>query len=91
MYMFTTGYIPALDTYPGSMVPMPIRITLEETNSEPRRIALDMMHLTKLDWNSAAFSKRMPVTISVSEKIKAILAELSCRDIEPPSAYVWYM
>jgi len=91
MYMFSTGYVPALDTYPGSMVPMPIRITLEETNSEPRRIALDMMHLTKLDWNSAVFSKRMPVTISVSEKIKSILAELSCRDIEPPSAYVWYM
>ena len=91
MFMFTTGYVPALDTYPGSMVPEPIKITLEKISSEPRRIALDMMHLTKLDWNSAVFSKRIPVTISVSEKIKGILAELSCRDIEPPSAYVWYM
>jgi len=91
LFMFTTGYIPALDTYPGSMVPEPIKITLEKTTSDPKRIALDMMHLTKLDWNSAAFSKRIPATISVSEKIKGILAELSCRDIEPPSAYVWYM
>ena len=91
LFMYTTGYVPALDTYPGSSVPEPIKITLEKTSSEPRRIALDMMHLTKLDWNSAAFSKRIPVTISVSEKIKGILAELSCRDIEPPSAYVWYM
>ncbi len=88
---YTTGYIPCLDTYPGSMVPKPIEVIVERADSDIRTLARDIMNLTKLDWNSTDFCKRLPVTISVSRKVGKIMGELRGRDIEPPTAYSNYM
>jgi len=89
--LFTTGYIPCLDTYPGSFVPRPIEVVIEKADSDVRILAKDIMDLTKLDWNSTDFCKRLPATISVSQKVGNIMGELRGRDIEPPSAYGNYM
>jgi len=90
-YISTTGYVPALDTYPGSSVPMPIRVIIDSAMSNVKTLATDIMNLTKLDWNSSDFSKRMPATLSVSEKISNIMGEINIQGIEPPNSYVWYM
>ncbi len=90
-YISTTRYVPALDTYPGSSVPMPIRIIIDSAMSNVNTLATDIMNLTKLDWNSSNFSKRMPATLSVSEKIGNIMGEINIQGIEPPNSYVWYM
>ncbi len=89
--LFTTGYIPCFDTYQGSFVPKPIEIIVEEAESGVERIAKDILDLTKLDWNSADFCKRLPATIAVSQKVGNIMGELRGRDIEPPTAYYNYM
>ena len=89
--LFTTGYIPCLDTYPGSFVPRPIEVIIEKADSDVRILAKNIMDLTKLDWNSTDFCKRLPATIAVSQKVANIMGELKGRDIEPPSAYSNYM
>ena len=89
--LYTTGYIPCLDTYPGSMIPKPIEVIVEKSDSDTKRLATDIINLTKLDWNSTDFCKRMPVTISVSKKVGKIMGELKGRDIPPPTAYSNYM
>lgn len=92
-YIYSYGFIPAFNTYPGSSVPSPIRLQIEKADSSSEQIALDVLNLTKLDWNSAKFASRLPVTISVSTKVGDILGEtrLSKSKIEPPSSYAYYM
>jgi hypothetical protein len=53
--LYTTGYIPCLDTYPGNFVPEPIEVVIEKADSRINALAKDIMDLTKLDWNSALF------------------------------------
>ncbi|MBA7550693.1 hypothetical protein ES705_43216 [subsurface metagenome] len=89
--LYTTGYIPCLDTYPGSMIPKPIEVIVEKSDSETKTLARDIINLTKLDWNSTDFCKRMPVTLSISKKVGKIMGELRGRDITPPTAYSNYM
>ena len=92
-YIFTTGYIPAFDTYPGSEVPRPLKISIAEPKSPISTLARDIMNLTKLDWNTASFAKHLPVTISVSQKVGDIMGELtiSMKNLSLPTAYSNYM
>lgn len=91
-YLYTTGYVPCLDTYPGATVPNPIVVRLARNDTTPYKIGKDILALTKLDWNTADFCKRRPVTISVSKKVGDILAEMKLRGIEnPPEGYMYYM
>ena len=66
--MFTTGYVPALATYPGPTVPRPIHINCQRIDTSLEMICKDIMSLTKLDWNSSTFYTKMPVTLSVFKK-----------------------
>ncbi|MHA1381471.1 MAG: argonaute/piwi family protein [Candidatus Helarchaeota archaeon] len=92
-FIFTTGYISAFDTYPGSTVPIPLRIKIEDGETEIKQIATDIMNLTKLDWNTSNFANRLPVTISVSKKVGEIMGELTVtkKDLSLPPAYAYYM
>ncbi|MFQ5980907.1 MAG: Piwi domain-containing protein [Candidatus Heimdallarchaeota archaeon] len=90
-YIYTTGYIPCLATYPGNTVPSPLKVLVNEAASPVDRLAVDIMHLTKLDWNTASFAKKLPVTVSVSEKVGEILGEFKLNRSSPPTAYSYYM
>ena len=90
--LFTTGFIPSLGTYPGSTIPMPLMVETYRLDSTPYQVCKDIMALTKLDWNTADFCRRVPVTLSVSKKVGSILSEMRGNDvIEPPSGYRYYM
>jgi hypothetical protein len=91
-FLFTTGFIPSLGTYPGSTVPMPLMVETYRLDSTPYQVCKDIMALTKLDWNTADFCRRVPVTLSVSKKVGEILSEMRENEIyEPPSGYWYYM
>jgi hypothetical protein len=89
--LYTTGYVPCLDTYKGPSVPTPLNIEAYRLDSTPEQIGKDIMSLTKLDWNNADFNTKLPVTISVSRKVGSILSESSAQDITLPSNYRYYM
>jgi hypothetical protein len=89
--MFSTGYVPALATYPGPTVPRPIHIKSQRIDTSLEMICKDIMSLTKLDWNSSTFYTKMPVTLSVSKKVGAVMAEMDTDNVEPPSSYRYYM
>jgi len=74
--LFTTGYIPALGTYQGPMSPRPLHIICHRLDTSLSMVCKDILGLTKLDWNSSRFCTRLPVTLSVSEKVGEIMAEL---------------
>lgn len=90
--LYTSGYVPALGTYPGPSSPRPLHIICQRMDTSIESICRDILGLTKLDWNSSTFYTRMPVTIGVSRKVGAVMAEMTSAGIkEPPSSYRFYM
>jgi hypothetical protein len=89
--LFTSGYVPALATYPGPSVPRPLHVKCQRIDTSVETICTDILGLTKLDWNSSTFYTKLPVTIGVSEKVGNILAEMILAEISPPSSYRYYM
>ena len=89
--LYTVGFVPALDTYQGSTAPFPLTLRIERSDTNARQMADDILCLSKMDWNSADFCRRTPVTTSVSSKVGSILAEMRARDLSPPNPYKHYM
>jgi hypothetical protein len=89
--LFTTGYVPALATYPGPTVPRPLLLRCQKIDTSIETICYDVMCLTKLDWNSSTFYTKMPVTIGVARKVGEVMAEMVAEGGDPPSSYRFYM
>lgn len=89
--LFTTGFVPALATYPGPSVPRPLHLICQRLDTSIESVCRDILGLTKLDWNSSTFYRRMPVTIGVSRKVGAVMAEMVSVGVTPPSSYRFYM
>jgi len=89
--LYTSGYVPALGTYPGPSSPRPLHLTCQRIDTSVESICRDILGLTKLDWNSSTFCTRMPVTIGVSRKVGAVMAEMVSAGGIPPYSYRFYM
>jgi hypothetical protein len=89
--LYTSGFIQALGTYPGSTVAEPLICDCSKLETDIYQVSKDVMSLTKLDWNNSDFCTRLPVTISVSRTVGSILAESRARNIDPPSSYSNFM
>lgn len=90
-FLYTTGFIQALGTYPGSTVPCPVEFSWSKKSSTIKLLAKDILALSRLDWNNSDYCKAKPVTISVSQMVGDILAESSSKKIDPPASYSFYM
>jgi hypothetical protein len=73
--LFTSGYIPRIRTYPGHRIPKPLLIT-HIGDSEMKEECKEIMGLTKLNWNTTAFSTFLPITLEFSQKVGRVLSEL---------------
>lgn len=73
--LFTSGYIPRVRTYPGHRIPKPLLIT-HYGDSEMKEVCKEIMGLTKLNWNTTAFSTYFPITLEFSQKVGKVLSEL---------------
>lgn len=74
--LYTSGYIPFLRTYPGARVPRPLEI-LEHIGDSPWNVVLqEILALTKMNWNTADFACRDPITVAFSRRVGEILAEV---------------
>ncbi len=89
--LYTVGFVPGLGTYVGHGVPEPITFSWGRRESSVRSLAEDILALTKLDWNNSDFCTRLPVTISVSDKVGDILSESAARTTDPPDMYSYFM
>jgi hypothetical protein len=88
-YLFTSGYVPWWDEYPGPHIPAPIQIgSCGPTDLRER--AREILALTKMNWNSTEGQGRYPITISFARKVGSLMAELSENQTPNPS-YRFYM
>jgi hypothetical protein len=88
-YLFTSGYVPWWDEYPGPHIPAPLEIGACGP-TDIRQRALEILALTKMNWNSSEGIGRHPITVSFARKVGTLMTELSETQIPNPS-YRFYM
>lgn len=84
-YLWTSGFIPRLDTYIGPETPNPLFITvLRSTRELPniRTVLTDIMGLTKINYNACNYSDGLPVTLRFANKVGDVLTMGSAKDSE---------
>ena len=72
-YLWTTGFTPRLNTYPGREVPNPITVDIVHGEADIRQVLTDLMGLTKLNFNNASFADGLPVTLRFADLTGEIL------------------
>lgn len=93
-YLFTSGYVAELGTYPGPHIPIPVELTVhgEPTNAEIREAAIDALGLGRLNWNTSDLRSSQPVTLGFARRVGGIMAEYGqLTDEEPDPSYRYYM
>jgi hypothetical protein len=89
-YLWTTGFIPRLNTYPGREVPNPITVDIIKGDADIRQVLEDLMALTKLNFNNAGFSDGLPVTLRFADLIGEILTA-GPTGVSAPLPFRFYM
>jgi len=79
-YLFTSGFMPELGTYPGPHVPQPFEVRCKG-DDDPVAAAADILNLTRMNWNTADIRGKWPVTLSFARRVGGILDEFG---EEPP-------
>lgn len=72
-YLWASGFVPRLRTYPGWETPVPLRIDIQHGDASIEQVADDILALTKLNYNACRFGDSEPVTIGFSGAVGEIL------------------
>ena len=88
--LFTKGSIPYFGTYPGLRVPTPIELVEHHGDTPLTVLFEEIFALTKMNWNSADFCVREPITLAYSREVGKILAYVS-DEVNPRPEYLYYM
>ena len=88
--LFTRGYVPYLGSYPGMRTPRPIEVVEHFGSSPMKKLCEEILALTKMDWNSATFAGKDPITTAFSKDVGEILAEIP-PSVTPKTTYRFYM
>jgi hypothetical protein len=72
-YLWTKGFIPRLQTYPGREVPNPLLIDVCRGHANIEIVLNDIMALTKLNYNACVFADGSPVTLKFADAVGEIL------------------
>lgn len=87
-FLYTTGFISALNRYPHGHVPSPLQVADHVGDSSVDTILREILVLTKMNWNSAGFAGLMPITLRFSRLVGDIMREIPAdRDPEPQFKY----
>jgi hypothetical protein len=88
--LYTTGFTPRVRTYPGLRVPRPLLVRHYGRDSEIDLICSEILGLTKLNWNTTAFSTQLPITLEFAQRVGRILSEVP-QGIKLQDHYRFYM
>ena len=84
-YLFTSGFVPWWNEYPGPYIPAPIQI-----GTGIRQRAVEILSLSKMNWNNTEGVSRYPITISFAKRVGQLMSEMSENEVPNPS-YRFYM
>jgi hypothetical protein len=89
-YLYTTGFIAALNEFHAMHVPSPLQIADHVGQDTSREVLLsEVLALSKMNWNSANFGGLLPITLRFSELVSEILREMPS-DRQPRPQFKFY-
>lgn len=88
--LYTKGSVPYYATYPGMYVPRPLKFQIAQADESPRRLAEEILALTKLNWNNTQFDGGEPITMRVAHQVGKVLKYVPDGGIVQPR-YSFYM
>jgi len=89
-YLWTSGYVPRLDTYMGPETPNPVQIRVQRGRCRLTTVLKDILGLTKINFNSCLFNDRLPVTIRFADAVGDVLMSAPI-DCEPRLPFKFYI
>lgn len=84
VFLFTSGFMPELGTYPGPHVPQPFEVRCLG-NEGAQAAAQDVLNLTRMNWNTADIRGKWPVSLSFARRVGGILDEYGEDDLADTS------
>ncbi|MEM9675835.1 MAG: hypothetical protein ACFB15_20715 [Cyclobacteriaceae bacterium] len=88
--LYTTGYIPYYETYPGVHIPQPIEVNIYEGESTLRKVCSEILGLTKMNFNNCNYFDSLPITIRFAQKVGEIAQYIEDEE-NSPNRYYFYM
>ena len=88
-YLFTGGYVPWWNEYPGMHIPAPLEVGAAVPTDMKER-SKEILTLTKMNWNSSDGISRVPITIMFARRVGELMCELSDNATPKPS-YRFYI
>jgi hypothetical protein len=82
-HLWTRGWTPRLQTYPGREVPNPIVIEINKGEAPIETVVQDIFSLTKLNYNACIFGDGMPITLKFADAVGEILTAAPLKDVPP--------
>lgn len=90
-FLATSGFVPRLQTYYGSEVPVPLSVTVNRGEADIDVVLQDILGLTKLNYNSCRHSDGTPVTLKFADAVGEILISGPPRSEDPPLPFRHYI
>ena len=75
-FLWTSGYVPKLLTYPGREIPTPLKVKIVFGYTPLEQVLADIVALTKLNFNTCIFSDGFPVTLRFADDVGEILTAI---------------
>lgn len=82
-FLWTKGFTPRLQTYPGREVPLPLLVDVCKGDADIKIVLNDLMALTKLNYNACIFADGQPVTLRFADAIGEILTSGPFTNVPP--------
>lgn len=82
-HLWSKGFIPRIQTYPGRAIPKPLLINICRGDANMTTVLNDIFALTKLNYNSCIFGDGQPVTIKFANAVGEILTAGPLKDYPP--------
>lgn len=89
--LWSVGYIPRLQTYPGWEVPTPLEIEISRGDAQIQQVLKDVLGLTKLNYNSCIYGDGMPVTLRFANAVGEILTAVPSEMDYKPLPFRFYI
>jgi hypothetical protein len=71
--VYLRGSVNFFATYPGMYVPRPLEFQMEAAESTARQLAVEILALSKLNWNNTQFDGGEPITVRAARRVGDIL------------------
>lgn len=82
-YLWTVGFVPDLQTYPGREAPNPLSIEVTKGDADLTQVMQDVLGLTKLNFNACIYGDGTPVTLRFADDVGEILTAAPIANLPP--------